>query len=170
MTAAACLLLSGIGSASAEDASNSNSELPDQTHVIMHKNPGCACCDKWADHMRSYGFSVTNVEDPQLFAFKKEQKIPQPLMSCHTAMVGGYFVEGHVPANDVLRLLREKPEHVSGIAVPAMPPRSPGMEHSRPQAFKTVALLSDGSAYIFESHDAGEDFSKTSSTPVQDPQ
>jgi len=80
-------------------------------------------------------------------------------MSCHTAVVDGYFVEGHVPANDILRLLKEKPAHVTGIAVPGMPLGSPGMEHPRPQDFNTIALLSDGSAYVFESHVAGEDFS-----------
>jgi hypothetical protein len=91
-----------------------------------------------------------------------------------TAIVDGYFVEGHVPANDILRLLREKPDHVTGIAVPGMPLGSPGMEHSRPQSFKTVAMLSDGSAYVYATHAAGEDFSKAdgkaSPAPAPDPQ
>ena len=129
-------------------------------HIVMHKNPGCACCDIWAEHLRSYGFTVTSTEDPEILAFKADHNIPGPLMSCHTAVIDGYFVEGHVPANDILRLLKEKPEHVTGIAVPGMPLGSPGMEHPRPQDFNTIALLSDGSAYVFESHDAGEDFSK----------
>ena len=83
-------------------------------------------------------------------------------MSCHTAVVDGYFVEGHVPAQDILRLLKERPAHVTGIAVPAMPLGSPGMEHPRPQAFKTIALLSDGNAYVFAEHEAGTDFSPSS--------
>jgi len=128
-------------------------------HVVMHKNPGCACCDVWADHLRSHGFTVESTEDPNILAFKAERNIPGPLMSCHTAVVDGYFVEGHVPANDILRLLKEKPGHVTGIAVPGMPLGSPGMEHPRPQDFNTIALLSDGSAYVYESHVAGEDFS-----------
>ena len=90
---------------------------------------------------------------------KAERNIPGPLMSCHTAVIDDYFVEGHVPANDILRLLKEKPEHVTGIAVPGMPLGSPGMEHSRPQNFNTIALLTDGTGYVFESHVAGEDFS-----------
>jgi hypothetical protein len=128
------------------------------THVVMHKNPGCGCCDLWADHLRAHGFTVESTEDPEILSFKSEQGVPGPLMSCHTAVIDGYFVEGHVPANDILRLLREKPENVEGIAVPGMPLGSPGMEHPRPQDFNTIALLSDGSAYVFESHAAGEEF------------
>ena len=134
-------------------------EIVESTHVVMHKNPGCGCCDLWAEHLRSYGFTVESIEDPGILGFKANRNIPRPLMSCHTAVIDGYFVEGHVPANDILRLLKEKPEHVTGIAVPGMPLGSPGMEHSRPQKFNTIALLTDGTAYVFESHEAGEDFS-----------
>ena len=159
MATATCILLSGVANTIADESKSDVSESYDQTHVIMHKNPGCGCCDLWAEHMRSFGFSVENIEDPDLYTFKENKKIPRPLMSCHTAVIGDYFVEGHVPANDILRLLKEKPEHVTGIAVPGMPLGSPGMEHSHPQSFKTIAMLSDGSAYVFETHNAGEDFS-----------
>jgi hypothetical protein len=134
-------------------------ENVESTHVVMHKNPSCGCCDLWAEHLRSYGFTVESIEDPEIVSFKADRNIPGPLMSCHTAVIDGYFVEGHVPANDILKLLKEKPEHVTGIAVPGMPLGSPGMEHPRPQDFKTIALLTDGTAYVFESHAAGEDFS-----------
>ena len=174
MAAATCFLLSGVANTIADDSNLDVSASHDQSHVIMHKNPGCGCCDLWAEHMRSFGFTVESIEDPQLYTFKENKKIPQPLMSCHTAVIGDYFVEGHVPANDILRLLKEKPEHVTGIAVPGMPLGSPGMEHSRPQSFKTIAMLSDGSAYVFETHNAGEDFSKPddaiSPAPAPDPQ
>ena len=136
-----------------------DAETVEALHVEMHKNPGCGCCDIWADHLRAHGFTVDSTEDPEILDFKAEHGIPRPLMSCHTAIIDGYFVEGHVPANDILKLLREKPENVKGIAVPAMPLGSPGMEHPRPQDFNTIALLSDGSGYVFESHQAGEDFS-----------
>ncbi len=134
-------------------------ETDESTHVVMHKNPGCGCCDLWADHLRSYGFTVKSIDDPEILGFKVDRNIPGPLMSCHTAVIDGYFVEGHVPANDILKLLKEKPEQVTGIAVPGMPLGSPGMEHPRPQNFNTIALLADGTAYVFESHEAGEDFS-----------
>jgi len=134
-------------------------ETVESTHLVMHKNPGCGCCDLWAEHLRSYGFTVESIDDPEILGFKVDRNIPPPLMSCHTAVIDGYFVEGHVPANDILKLLKEKPEHVTGIAVPGMPLGSPGMEHPRPQNFNTIAMLADGTAYVFESHVAGEDFS-----------
>jgi hypothetical protein len=130
----------------------------DAMQVVMHKNPGCGCCEIWADHLRAHGFTVVSVPDPDILQFKADRAIPRPLMSCHTAVVDGYFVEGHVPATDILRLLKERPAHVSGIAVPGMPLGSPGMEHPRPQDFNTIALLSDGSAYVFEEHAAGEKY------------
>lgn len=160
LTTLFCLL--AVASISLSDevvpgAKTDKSELPE---VTMHKNPGCGCCEVWADHLRSFGFMVTSVPDEQIMSFKAERNIPRPLMSCHTAVIDGYFIEGHVPANDILRLLKEKPSHVTGIAVPGMPLGSPGMEHSHPQDFKTIALLSDGSAYVFAEHAAGEDFGK----------
>jgi hypothetical protein len=128
-------------------------------HVMMHKNPGCGCCDIWADHLREHGFTVSVKEDPQIFELKEQRGIPGPLSSCHTALIGDYFVEGHVPARDILSLLKLKPADVTGLAVPGMPLGSPGMEHPRPQDFNTIALLSDGNAYVFARHKAGEDFS-----------
>jgi len=128
-------------------------------HIMMHKNPGCGCCDIWAEHLRSHGFTVATKEDPQIFALKDSKGIPRPLYSCHTALIDGYFIEGHVPAQDIMSLLRLRPDSVTGLAVPGMPLGSPGMEHPRPQNFNTIAMLSDGNAYVFAQHKAGEDFS-----------
>ena len=153
------LSLSPFAMTGADETEQSEAKPNHATHVAMHKNPGCGCCEAWADHLRSFGFVVESLPDANIIEFKVDQDIPRPLMSCHTAIIDGYFVEGHVPANDILRLLKEKPAHVTGIAVPGMPLGSPGMEHSHPQDFNTIALLSDGSAYIFEEHAAGDDFS-----------
>ena len=156
---AGLLLLAGPALAE-EPVTTPESESVDAArHVVMHKNPGCGCCDVWADHMRSFDFTVEIIEDPKIYDLKEERGIPQPLYSCHTALVDGYFIEGHVPAKDVLTLLELRPKDVTGIAVPGMPLGSPGMEHPRPQSFNTVALLSDGGAYVFAQHEAGEDFS-----------
>ena len=158
--ATCCVLFSISSIADNIDASKPGTDSKaEKMHVVMHKNPGCGCCELWADHLRSFGFTVESIPDENIIAFKVDREIPRPLMSCHTAVIDGYFVEGHVPANDILRLLREKPEHVNGIGVPGMPLGSPGMEHPRAQDFNTIALLTDGSAYIFEEHTAGEDFS-----------
>jgi hypothetical protein len=151
------ILAASIADADTDDTAKSApmSKIP---HVVMHKNPGCGCCELWADHLRSFGFEVESVPDENIIDFKLGRSIPGPLMSCHTAIIDGYFVEGHVPANDILKLLKERPEQVTGIAVPGMPLGSPGMEHPRSQDFNTIALLSDGSAYIFEQHTADENF------------
>ena len=109
--------------------------------------------------MREHGFTVEVTENPHVYDLKEQIGIPQSLYSCHTAQVGGYFIEGHVPAKDILALLRLKPENVKGLSVPGMPLGSPGMEHPRPQSFDTIALGTDGEAHVFASHEAGEDFS-----------
>lgn len=153
------LLSTGTGADEPGSAPAAAASEQPTLHIRMHKNPGCGCCDVWAEHLREHGFTVESQPDPGILDFKAEHGIPRPLMSCHTGVIDGYFVEGHVPATDILRLLKERPQHVTGIAVPGMPLGSPGMEHPRPQSFNTIALLSDGTAYVFESHPAGEDFS-----------
>lgn len=128
-------------------------------HVAVEKNPGCGCCDIWAEHLRDHGYTVTLSGNPRLYDEKPARGIPQHLYSCHTAEVGGYFIEGHVPAQDILALLRLKPDNVKGLAVAGMPLGSPGMEHPRPQAFDTIAVGVDGKTHVFASHEAGADFS-----------
>lgn len=96
-------------------------------NVVVNKDPTCGCCGAWADHMRAAGFPVEVVEVADINRIKVRLGVPQPLASCHTAEVGGYVVEGHVPAAEVKRLLAERPEG-RGLAVPGMPMGSPGME------------------------------------------
>lgn len=95
--------------------------------VLIYKTPTCGCCTLWADHMRAEGFAVEMRDLPDLTAVKDSLGVPGMLGSCHTAVVDGYVVEGHVPAGEVKRLLRERPA-VRGLAVPGMPIGSPGME------------------------------------------
>lgn len=99
------------------------------TDVTMYKSPYCGCCSKWAEHMQNEGFNVKTVmmEDNEMYKLKMQHNITPDLMSCHTAIVEGYAVEGHVPAADVRRMLKEKPA-ISGISTPTMPIGSPGME------------------------------------------
>lgn len=98
-----------------------------QPAITVYKSATCGCCQGWVEHLRGNGFNVTahNVDD--LAAIKKTHRVPARLESCHTALVGGYVVEGHVPAEAIRRLLRDRPE-VAGIAVPGMPVGTPGME------------------------------------------
>lgn len=97
-------------------------------HISVTKGPGCTCCEGWAKHLRASGFSVSVVESTELTAIKTRLGVPPDLQTCHTAEIGRYVLEGHVPAPAVRYLLHEKPENVTGLAVPGMPIGSPGME------------------------------------------
>lgn len=119
--------------------------------VVMYKNAGCQCCDKWADHMQGNGYSVETVAAENLYAIKADQGIPNDMAACHTAMVGNYVVEGHVPAEDVKRLLREQPD-AAGLLVPGMPASSPGMNTALNEPYKVYLLHNDGSTEVFAQH------------------
>lgn len=97
------------------------------TAMKVIRNPDCGCCEAWADMARKAGFEVTMTEEADSLAVKRRYGVPEQLASCHTALVGGYAVEGHVPIAAVQRLLSERPS-IKGIAVPGMPVGSPGME------------------------------------------
>ncbi|NOT09184.1 MAG: DUF411 domain-containing protein [Gemmatimonadales bacterium] len=97
------------------------------TPMVVYKDAGCGCCKAWVAIMQKSGFEVSAIDTPDMSAIKKRYGVGDALASCHTALVGGYVVEGHVPADLVQRLLREKPK-VTGLAVPGMPAGSPGME------------------------------------------
>lgn len=95
--------------------------------VKVWKSPTCGCCGKWAQHLRDNGFTVKEINTPSMAAIKRSVGIGPKLASCHTAIVGDYVIEGHVPAQDIKRLLSEK-RTITGLAVPGMPLGSPGME------------------------------------------
>lgn len=115
-------------------------------HMVVHKSPTCGCCGLWVEHMRGAGFSVEVVETADLATVKERLGVPSGKGSCHTAEVGGYWVEGHVPAEDVLRLLTERPK-ARGLALPGMPLGSPGMEtpDRRVQPYTVELVAEDGS-------------------------
>lgn len=95
--------------------------------VLMHKDPNCGCCSAWAEHLAANGFRVKTVATVDMQSVKRRFAVPRRLTSCHTAKVGGYVIEGHVPAAAIKRLLRDRPA-VAGLSVPGMPLGSPGME------------------------------------------
>ena len=121
--------------------------------MTVYKSPTCGCCKLWVEHMEKSGFKVSVVETEDLNPIKLELGVPAGLGSCHTAKVGNYFVEGHVPASDVKRLLKQKPDAL-GISVPGMPMGSPGMEvpSGETQAYTVTQVNKDGSLSIFSSH------------------
>lgn len=122
----------------------------------MFKSPTCGCCSKWVDHLRKHAeataFTVIAKDTSDMASVKTTAGVPEKVQSCHTAFVNGYVVEGHVPAEDILRMLKEKP-NVAGIAAPGMPVGSPGMEvGARKDAYDVVAFKRDGSTSVFASH------------------
>jgi hypothetical protein len=123
--------------------------------AIVHMSPSCGCCGEWVKHMRVSGFQVEQKFVDDVVAVKRAQGVPQPLWSCHTALVGGYAIEGHVPAADIVRLLRERPRvngaAASGLAVPAMPAGAPGMEQGAAQPYATIAFGPQGTQ-VFARH------------------
>ena len=121
--------------------------------VDVYKTPTCGCCSKWVEHLRAAGFEVRTTDMRDLSDFKASHGVPPQAESCHTAVVAGYAVEGHVPASDLRRLLRERPA-ISGLAVPGMPIGSPGMEvpGTKAQPFDVIAFDENGRTDVFASH------------------
>lgn len=119
--------------------------------VMVYKTPRCGCCVEWVDHLRASGFAVTVEEVQDLAPIKARLGVPGDLESCHTATVGGYVVEGHVPASDVRRLLSVKPA-AKGIAVPGMPIGSPGMEQGNKREPYQVIQFGDQGRTVFATH------------------
>ncbi len=96
-------------------------------NIAVYRSPDCTCCGGWIDHLKIQGFEVQDFPTPDIEAIKQKYKVPDNLASCHTAIVNGYVIEGHVPANDIKHLLQKRP-NVSGLSVPQMPVGTPGME------------------------------------------
>ncbi len=117
--------------------------------IIVYKSPKCDCCNNWIDHLNKHGFKVKAVDRIDLPILKVEQGITEEVASCHTALVGDYVVEGHVPADAIKRLLREHPQ-VKGIAVPGMPLGSPGMEGPHSQRYNILTFDEAGKTSVYE--------------------
>jgi hypothetical protein len=113
--------------------------------IVVTKDPTCGCCGGWVEHLRSSGFTADVIESSELNRVKVRLGVPQDLTSCHTAEIGGYVIEGHVPAPAIKRLLAEKPQ-AKGLAVPGMPVGSPGMEVAgiEPETYDVVLFGPSG--------------------------
>ena len=123
-------------------------------NLLFYKTRYCGCCSGWITHMRRAGFQPTVIERDDLAPIRAKHGVPETLSSCHTAIVGRYVLEGHVPPADILRLLKDKPQAL-GLAVPGMPAGSPGMEQpdGARQRFSTLLVLNRaGRTRIFATH------------------
>jgi len=121
--------------------------------MVVHKGESCGCCGLWVDHMRAAGFAVEVRNEDNINPVKERVGVPLGKGSCHTAEVGGYFVEGHVPADDIKRLLAQKPD-AKGLVLPGMPAGSPGMEmpDGTTQPYTVELVGHDGSTTAFAQH------------------
>jgi hypothetical protein len=141
----AMLLIAGAPMSGAQQAKK---PAPAAAEGTVWLTPTCGCCGKWTEHMQTAGFKLTREVTTDLNASPPRKRVPESLRSCHTALVGGYVIEGHVPADVVRKLLKELPK-VIGIAAPGMPVGSPGMEGPNPQPYAIVAFKADGTTYEF---------------------
>lgn len=117
--------------------------------MTVYKSPTCGCCRKWIEHAQRAGFTVVVKDTPDVTPTKRTLGVPESLWSCHTAVVGGYAIEGHVPLDLVSRLLREKPR-AAGLAVPGMPAGSPGMEvGGMKDPYDVVLFQGDGKTSVY---------------------
>ena len=152
---AVAVLGGAVGIATAVSGQSSTPQAaPSQATIIdVYKDPTCGCCSKWVEHLRNQGFTVRTTDKGDLDPFKASHHVPRQAQSCHTALVQGYVLEGHVPAGDVQRLLKEHPAIV-GLAVPGMPIGSPGMEMpgSKVQPYDVIAFDREGRTRVFAAH------------------
>jgi hypothetical protein len=148
---AALALAAGVAVGAARTQNSGKAAGAAKPSVAVFKSPTCGCCAKWNTHMTAAGYTVTSRDVTDMNAVKDEHRVPGALRSCHTALVGGYVLEGHVPADVVDKLLAERPKGVVGLAVPGMPAGSPGMES--PDGFKTpyqvLAFTQDGQSRVY---------------------
>lgn len=119
--------------------------------ITVYKDPGCGCCKKWIEHLVKNGYRVDAKDTPGMAEIKRTLGVPDRITACHTAVVNGYVIEGHVPAADIDRLLAQKPT-IAGLAVPGMPMGSPGMEGGTGQRYQVLAFDKNGKTTVFASH------------------
>ena len=124
---------------------------PKETEITVYKDPDCGCCKNWIEHLKKHGFHVTSHDTRDMASVKGNFGVKTDLQSCHTAIVNGYVIEGHVPAADIDRLLKERPK-IAGLAVPGMPAGSPGMEGGSVEHYSVIAFDKTGTTKVYSRH------------------
>ena len=128
--------------------------IAEDLSIEVYKSPSCGCCEKWISHLEENGFSVVSKNQEDMQIIKSKYNIPTEFQSCHTAIINDYFIEGHVPANDIKKLLSEKPD-IKGLSVPGMPAgiNVPGMETRATKANFNVHAVSDNKSKVYSHYE-----------------
>ena len=145
--------LLGVAVSAASAAAQSAPAAAKTPHLQVYKSPTCGCCGKWVEHVNAAGFTSTVTNMPDVSGIKAKHGVTSALSSCHTSLVGGYVIEGHVPAGDIKRLLRERPAIV-GLAAPGMPAGSPGMDVPNSPSYQVLSFDKQGRTKVFATHPA----------------
>ncbi|MEM7257668.1 MAG: DUF411 domain-containing protein [Pseudomonadota bacterium] len=121
--------------------------------ITVYKSESCGCCGEWVTYLSEEGFDVTAINHENMDAIKVQLGLPKAeLKSCHTAVVNEYLVEGHVPASDILRLLKEQPSDIKGLSAPGMPMNSPGMASRTPKDYAVLAFTAEGDTHVYSQY------------------
>jgi len=132
---------------------NVNAEIAKPVDITVYRSASCGCCGKWLEHLKANNFNVKDIVMDDVLAIKQKHGVTDNLASCHTALVGDYVIEGHVPANDIMKLLKSKPK-VIGLAVPGMVTGTPGMEMGEHKnAYDVVSFDKDHNTSVFSSYE-----------------
>ncbi|MDJ0650390.1 MAG: DUF411 domain-containing protein [Xenococcaceae cyanobacterium MO_188.B19] len=122
------------------------------TEMTVYRSPSCGCCGVWVEHAKKHGFQIKDIKTEEMEALKQKYNVPTELASCHTTIIDGYVMEGHIPADDIKRFLSEKPQ-MAGLAVPGMPIGTPGMEaRDIKQPFQVLAFNHKGEIEVFKEY------------------
>jgi len=128
-----------------------NTKSVSAADIIVYKSPTCGCCKKWVKYLEGAGFNVKSVNKTNMSPIKSKFDVKKQYQSCHTAKVGEYFIEGHVPASDIKKLLKQNP-NVKGLAVPGMPMGSPGMEGHRKDRYSVLLINNKNKSTVFSEY------------------
>lgn len=138
------------------DASSVWDKKPDSNQsnleMTVYRSPSCGCCGSWIEQMQQHGFKINEIKTNDMDALKEQYNLPTELASCHTAMIDGYLMEGHIPADDIKRFLSQKPR-LAGLTVPGMTIGTPGMEQgNKKQPFQVLAFDNQGKVAVFQDY------------------
>lgn len=121
-------------------------------NITVYHSPSCNCCRGWISHLKQHNFQIKDIKIDDVETIKKQNNLPQQLASCHTALINNYIIEGHVPADDIKRLLKQK-TNIAGLAVPQMPVGTPGMDiGDKKEPFEVVSFTKEGKVAVFNQY------------------